>query len=154
MYMFTLQMKGRWESNINVWFRFMYSEKWNCMASLFPEQNLLMFCLPISKLCTYLWAIYIFPGSVSLFCCSQISRQILGICTVNSSQIHECRNWEWGHAVSFLGIHQSDFRYSAVQYSSILVLPTCIPVTLEHSPLRYRIQIYPDKKGNEIFLMY
>ncbi len=26
----TLQMKGRWESNINVWFRFMYSQKWNC----------------------------------------------------------------------------------------------------------------------------
>jgi hypothetical protein len=28
-----LQMRGRWESNINVWFRFMYSQKWNCAAS-------------------------------------------------------------------------------------------------------------------------
>jgi hypothetical protein len=30
----------------------------------------------------------------------------------NSSQIHECRNWEWGRAVSFWGWHKSDFRYS------------------------------------------
>ncbi len=35
----TLQMKCRWESNINVWFRFVYSQKWNCIASLFPKQN-------------------------------------------------------------------------------------------------------------------
>jgi len=34
-----LQMKGWWESNINVWFRFMYSQKWNCTAKLFPKQN-------------------------------------------------------------------------------------------------------------------
>ncbi len=26
----TLQMKGRCESNINVWFPFMYSQKWIC----------------------------------------------------------------------------------------------------------------------------
>jgi hypothetical protein len=25
-----LQMKGRWESNINVWIPFMHSQKWNC----------------------------------------------------------------------------------------------------------------------------
>jgi hypothetical protein len=30
-------MKGRWESNINVWFPFMYSQKWNCAASLLPK---------------------------------------------------------------------------------------------------------------------
>ncbi len=35
----TLQMKSRWESNINVWFRIMYSQKWNCSALLFPKQN-------------------------------------------------------------------------------------------------------------------
>ncbi len=33
------QMKGQWESNINVWFPFKYSQKWNCAASLFPKQN-------------------------------------------------------------------------------------------------------------------
>jgi hypothetical protein len=27
-----LQMKGRWESNINVWFPFMYSQKWNVIS--------------------------------------------------------------------------------------------------------------------------
>jgi hypothetical protein len=34
-----LQMKSRWETNINVWFPFMYSQNWNCAASLFPKQN-------------------------------------------------------------------------------------------------------------------
>jgi hypothetical protein len=31
---------------------------------------------------------------------------------INRAHIHECRNWEWGSTVSFLGIHKSDFRYS------------------------------------------
>jgi hypothetical protein len=35
----TLQMKVGWKSSINVWFRFTYSQKWNCPASLFPKQN-------------------------------------------------------------------------------------------------------------------
>jgi hypothetical protein len=30
----TLQMKGWWESNINVWFPFMYSQKWNCAVCI------------------------------------------------------------------------------------------------------------------------
>ncbi len=55
-----LQMKGRWESNINVWFQFMYFQKWNCMASLFPEQNLcracmhsfFIDCVPLVSLCS------------------------------------------------------------------------------------------------------
>ncbi len=34
-----LQMKGPWESNINVAFRLMYSEKWNRAPSLFLKQN-------------------------------------------------------------------------------------------------------------------
>ncbi len=72
-----LQMKGRWESKINIWFLFMYSQKWNCEASLFPNR-IIMFCLPIPTL-LYLWEIYIFPGSVWLFCCSQIGGLILGI---------------------------------------------------------------------------
>jgi hypothetical protein len=29
MFISTLQMKGRWESNINVWLLFMHSQKWN-----------------------------------------------------------------------------------------------------------------------------
>jgi hypothetical protein len=46
----------------------------------------------------------------------QIGGQIVGM--YNRSQIHECRNWERGRAVSFLGLFVSNFRYSvfAVQY--------------------------------------
>ncbi len=75
------------------------------------QNRIIMFCLPISTF-MHLWAIYMFPGSVCLFCCSQRGRLMLGI-YINSSQIHECRNWVWGPTVSFLGIHKSDFRYSA-----------------------------------------
>jgi hypothetical protein len=35
----TLQMKGRWESNINVWFPFMYSKKLNFAAFWVPKHN-------------------------------------------------------------------------------------------------------------------
>ncbi len=60
-------MKGRWESNITVWFPFMYSQKWNCAASLFPKQNYNMVCLPIpihSYICERFiyfqdWSVYI-----------------------------------------------------------------------------------------------
>ncbi len=35
----TLKRKGQWESNMNVWFRSMYSQKWNCAFSLLPKHN-------------------------------------------------------------------------------------------------------------------
>ena len=35
-----------------------------------------------------------------------------GGCVINRSQIHECGNWEWGCAVSFLRIFVSNFWYS------------------------------------------
>jgi hypothetical protein len=69
-----LQMRGQWESNINVWFPFMDSQKWNCYFQI----RIIMFCLPVPTL-IYLWEIYIFPGSVSLFCCRKICGPILGI---------------------------------------------------------------------------
>ncbi len=49
----------------------------------------------------YLWEIYIFPGSVYLFCCSQICGPILGI---SCPQTHECGNWDWSHAIPRKGI--------------------------------------------------
>ncbi len=48
-------------------FRVMYSQKWNC-ADSFP--------VPIFM---FLWVIYIFPGSISLFGCRKIDKLILGI---------------------------------------------------------------------------
>ncbi len=56
-------MKGRWESNINVWFPFKYSQNWNCAASLFPKQNYNVLS-PNSLI--YLSEIYIFPCRISL----------------------------------------------------------------------------------------
>jgi hypothetical protein len=33
---------------------------------------------------------------------------------INRSQTHECGNWDWGCAISFLGMHKCDFRCSTV----------------------------------------
>ncbi len=54
---YALQMKGRWESNINFGFPFIYSQKWNC----YLQNRIIMFCLLVPTL-IYLWEIYIFPG--------------------------------------------------------------------------------------------
>ncbi len=37
----TLQMRGQWEFNINVWFPFMYSQKWNCYSISKQNYNVL-----------------------------------------------------------------------------------------------------------------
>ncbi len=47
--------------------RTMYSQKSNCAASV-PNFHFI-----------HLWVIYIFPGSVHLFCCSQTDRPTVGI---------------------------------------------------------------------------
>jgi hypothetical protein len=83
------QMKGPWESNKNVCFPFMSSQKWNC----YFQNRIIMFCLPVPTL-IYLWEIYIFQGLVYLFC----SRKILvgrSWAYINRSQTHECGNWDW-----------------------------------------------------------
>jgi hypothetical protein len=68
-----------------------------------------MFCLNSTFI--YLWAIYIFLGSICLFCCSQIQADWSWEYIIRS-HVHQCRNWKQGRALSFLGIHKSDFRYS------------------------------------------
>ncbi len=80
---------------------------------VFPEMKL---CdLPIPTF-LYLWAIYIFPGSVCLFGCSKIGRPFLGI----YKSLTDTWMWNWETeqynyvfeitrpSVSFLGIHKSD----------------------------------------------
>ncbi len=103
-------MKGRWESNINVWSPYMCSQKWNC----YSQNRLIMFCLQVLTL-IYLWEIYIFPGSVCLFCCRERWGLILGT-YINRSQPHKCGNWDWGRAIPRKGIHKWDFACHAAQH--------------------------------------
>jgi hypothetical protein len=71
------------------------------------QNRIIMFCLLIPTL-IYLWEIYIFPGWVCLFCCSQICGPILGI--YNRSQTHECGYWDWGRTIPRKGIYKWDSR--------------------------------------------
>ncbi len=73
-----LQVKGQWESKLNVWFSYLCIPRNETVWPLYLQNRIVMFCLPISTL-MYLWAIYIFPGSVCLFFCCQIGKPILGI---------------------------------------------------------------------------
>ncbi len=70
-----LQMKGRWESNKNVWFPFMYSQRWNCYF-----QNRITYNVLSPSSYTHISVrVYIFPGLVCLFCCREICGPILGV---------------------------------------------------------------------------
>jgi hypothetical protein len=62
-------------------------------------------------------------GPQTQFC--KIGGPTMGI-YLNCSQIHECRNWERGSAVSFLGIFGSHFLYSEL---SVL----CTVYSTDHS---------------------
>ncbi len=59
-----------------------------------------------------LWAIFIFPGPVCLFCCRKFVDRSWEY--IKRSKTLECGNWDWGHAIPFLGIHKWNFRCSAV----------------------------------------
>ncbi len=76
-----------------------YSQKLKCAASFLVSALM------------YLWAIYIFRRSVCLFCCIAFADRSWEY--INRSQTVECRNWERGRPVSFLGIFVSNFRNSA-----------------------------------------
>jgi hypothetical protein len=93
-----LQMKGWWQSNINVWFQFMYFQIWSGAASLLPKQNYNVL-FPNFQILISVTDWYIPTGSVCLSGCSKF------------------RNLGIGNEVGqFLEIHtrRSDFRYSAV----------------------------------------
>ncbi len=102
----TLQMKGRWESNINGWFQFMYSQKLNCYYKI---TNYIVLS-PSSY----------FPGSVCLY---------------SAAWKYVDRSWEymltdtwmwicdWGHTIPRKGIHKWDFPCSACQTNGLTNMP-------------------------------
>jgi len=121
---YTLVMKGWWESNINVW-PFMYSQQLKCAASLFHNRIIishsyflfLLYIFPEKELCgfspiptlIYLWEIYIFLGSVCMSILLQPKYVDWSWEYINRSQTPECRNWDRGRTIPFLGIYKLDF---------------------------------------------
>ncbi len=87
-------------------FRNKYSQKRNIGVSV-----------PISTIMR-LWAIYIFPRLVCLFCWRKYVDQSWDY--INRSQTHECGNWGWGRAIPRKGIHKWDFRCSARHHQNVM----------------------------------
>ncbi len=146
-------MKGRWESNINVWFPFMYSRKWNC----YFQNRIIMFCLPVLTL-IYLWEICMFPGSVCLFCCGKnVDRSWEYI---NRSQTHECGYWDWGRAIPRKEIHKWYFPCSVRKCIVGGSIPEVNLATFElrnwlfweNTEFRVKIVFFITKNRSEAFL--
>jgi hypothetical protein len=98
-----LQMKGHWESNINVWFPFMYFQKCNC----YFQNRIIMFCLPVPTF-IYLRDLWIgLPIAAGKYVDWSLEY-------INRSQTHECGNWDWGRAIPRKGIQKWDFPCSVV----------------------------------------
>ncbi len=107
----SLQRKGRWESNINVWFPFMYSQKWNC----YFQNTDIMFSLSVpihSYTCerfTY------FQDRSAYSAAGKYGDRSWEY--INHPQRHKCGNWDWGRAIPIKGIHKWDFPCSAVAHT-------------------------------------
>ncbi len=68
-----------------------------------------------------LWANYIFPRWVCLFCFRKYVDQSWEY--INRSQTHKCGNWGWGRAIPRKVIYKRNCRCSVVVSSSCLLLP-------------------------------
>ncbi len=76
------------------------------------QNRTIMFCLPIPILIYWERYIYFQDRSVYFAAAKSVDQSWE---YVNRSQTHECRNWDWGRAVPFPGIHKINFRYSVVK---------------------------------------
>ncbi len=97
-------MKGRWESKINVWFRFLYPQ---CSLFLKQNYNVLSPNFHIHKSVSDLYI-----PRISLPILLQPNRQTDPGNIYKSLRDTWHRNLKRGHTVSFLETHKSDFRYS------------------------------------------
>ncbi len=69
-----------------------------------------------------LWTIYIFHSHdrSAYSATGKYRRTDPGSIYINRSQTHECGNWDWGHAIPFLGTHKWNFRCSALLLFSLV----------------------------------
>ncbi len=112
-----LQMKGRWESNINVQ---VVIYIFLTMKLLFPKQNNnVMFCLPY--LHSYICEIFTYFQDRSAYSAAEKYVVDWSWEYTNRSQTHACGNWDWGRAIPRKGIHKWDFPYSACCITEHLV---------------------------------
>ncbi len=94
---------------------------------------------------------FIFPRSVRLFCCLAFADRSWEY--INCSQTQECRNWEWGCAVSFLGIFISSFWYmqcicSAHKHKSFRSAFPYLPlVDFFHCPAESALSIFGSERN-------
>ncbi len=93
-----------------------------------------MFCLPVLTL-IYLWEIYIFQGSVCLFCCWEICGPILGL----YKSLTDTWMWKFGLKpwIPRKGIHKWDFPCSAAD-KSCSAASYCSQLPMRRGSIRVR----------------
>ena len=106
----TLQMKGWWESNISSNLCIPRNES---VQPHYFQEIIIMFCLlnPTVHLCICERFMYsqAWPG---YFGAAKYVDMDRSWDYIYCSQAHECKNWDWGRAIPFLGIQKWDFRGS------------------------------------------
>ncbi len=110
----------------------MYSQKWNCAASLlvhiyvFPEMKLCSLFISKTEFFTSYTHLSVRDLYISRIGLSILLRPNMYVDRsweyINRSQTHACRNWDWGRTIPSLGINKLNFRYSVARATLALVL--------------------------------